>query len=61
LEQKSRVMGWKLLFIVGLIGGTLWYMGYGPADLKQAAASASDSTASAISPYSANDDWGSGS
>ncbi len=52
-------MGRKLLLLATVFGATLWFMGYGPGELRRAAWDVSRGGAGAISP-SGDDgsDWG---
>ena len=52
-------MIWKLLLLTGVGLGALWFMGYRPADLHEAASRVSRANAAAISPDGrAEGDWG---
>ena len=54
-------MGWKLLLVAGVFSATLWWFGYGPAELRRAALTASSNNAAAVSPDGGDEgaDWGS--
>ena len=52
-------MFWKLLLLAGVLIGGLWFMGYRPADLQQAANKVSRTSAASISPTGSDgSDWG---
>jgi hypothetical protein len=53
------MMIWKLLFLVGVLLGGLWFVGYRPADLQKAASKVSRTNAAGISPTGSDgSDWG---